>query len=211
MDHRGDFEIVARRTLGEKVELAWGSPRLILLARSFNRCDQYAVNRIDERIELWTFTFYEGGFLGVDRVDSEELAPAPRKHQREERPAAAKKRRTDGTAYDLDHHLNKMGGEAQRLFRLLREEILALGDDVDERYMNQYVGYRRLRNFIEIVGLKSKLNLFIDGPVSDPHAIGQDVSDIGHWGTGNLRVQVTSDADVEQVMPIIRQAYQLQG
>ena len=45
------------------------------------------------------------------------------------------------------------------------DQIMNLGDDVTERFMNQYIGYRRLKNFSEIVGLKRKLNVFIDGPV----------------------------------------------
>jgi predicted transport protein len=33
---------------------------------------------------------------------------------------------------------------------------------------------------------------------------------LGHWGTGNLRVSVASDDDIDQVMPLIKQAYELQ-
>lgn len=85
-----------------------------------------------------------------------------------------------------------------------------LGDEVTERFMNQYIGYRRLRNFTEIVGLKSKLNVFVDGAVTDPHGICEDVSTIGHWGTGNLRATVASEDDVLAVVPLINQAYALQ-
>ena len=56
------------------MEIVWSSPRLILLASGFSRYDQYAVNRIDERIELWTYTFYDGNLLGVDLLSSEEVA-----------------------------------------------------------------------------------------------------------------------------------------
>ena len=38
--------------------------------RWVSRYDQYAVNRIDDRIELWIYTFYEGGILGVDLLSS---------------------------------------------------------------------------------------------------------------------------------------------
>jgi predicted transport protein len=91
---------------------------------------------------------------------------------------------------------------------------MGLGDDVTERFMNQYIGYRRLKNFCEIVGMRSKLNVFIDGPVTDPDGIGENVSKIGHWGTGNLRVNVATEDDIERVFPLIEQvfeqAYQLQ-
>jgi predicted transport protein len=75
--------------------------------------------------------------------------------------------------------------------------------------MNQYVGYWRLKNFVEIVGQRRKLNLFIDAS-RRPEGLTEDVSNIGHWGTGNLRVSVTSDDDIDRVIPLIKQAYELQ-
>lgn len=211
MDHRGDFELAARSTLGD-VEVTWSVPRLILLAGGFSRYDQYAVNRIDERIELWTYTLYEGDYLAVDLLTSEDV-PSPKK----EKPPTikvpgkpGKSGRAPKATFDLNHHLVKMSPTTQMLFKTLQEEVMNLGDDVTERCMNQYVGYRRLKNFTEIVGLKSKLNVFIDGPIDDPRGLSEDVSTIGHWGTGNRRAVVASEDDIAEVMPLIAQAYALQ-
>ena len=103
-----------------------------------------------------------------------------------------------------------MSSTPQALFALLRDEIINLGDDVTERFLNQCIGYRRLKNFAEVVGLRGKLNVFIDGPVRDDPGICQDVSNIGHWGTGHLRATVASENDIEAVLPLIAQAYALQ-
>ena len=209
MDHRGDFEVAAKSALGD-VEIDWTAPRLILLAGGFSRYDQYAVNRIDDRIELWTYTFYEDDMLGVDLLSSEEVPQAKGKATTPTGASPTSKDRTNKPAYDLAHHLPKMSETTQALFELLRDQIMNLGDDVTERFMNQYIGYRRLKNFCEIVGLQSKLNVFIDGPVIDSDRIGDDVSKIGHWGTGDLRVNVSTEDDIERVFPLIEQAYRLQ-
>lgn len=211
MDHRGDFEVKARSTLGD-VDVVWTAPRLILLASDFSRFDQYAVNRIDERIELWTYTLYEGDLLQIELLSSEEVAapktkPAPARAVGKSPKATRPRTRAE---FDLDHHLAKMSPATEKLFHLLRDGILALGDDVTERYMNQYVGYRRLKNFCEIVGMRGKLNVFIDGPVENPAGIGEDVTNIGHWGTGNLRLSVASADDVAAALDLIGQAYALQ-
>ena len=103
-----------------------------------------------------------------------------------------------------------MSPTTQALFELLRESIIDLGDDVTERFMNQYIGYRRLKNFCEVVGQRSKLNVFIDGPVDDAEGIGADMTNNGHWGTGNLRVEVSSEDDIAPVVRLIAQAYGLQ-
>lgn len=208
MDHRGDFELAARSKLGE-VEVAWSGPRLILLASAFNRYDQYAVNRIDERIELWKYTLYEGDLLNVELLSSEEV-PSPKAKATAPKLPAGRAKIAKPVQHDLAHHLEKMSPTTQALFQRLRDEIVDLGNDVTERFMNQYVGYRRLKNFTEIVGLRSKLNVFIDGPIDDPFGLCDDVSNIGHWGTGNLRATVASEDDVTAVLRLIANAYALQ-
>ena len=206
VDHKGDFEVAARNGLGDKVVVSWNQPRLILLAEGFSKYDQHAVNRIDERIELWTYTLYEDGFLRVERLDAPETSVKPGKKAS----AGGATGKGSKQGFDLDHHTSKMGAESRALFDKLREHILQLGEDVSERFMNQYVGYQRQKNFTEIVGLKGGLNVFIDGPVDDTDGVGEDMTDKGHWGTGSLRVKVGTDENVEKVILLIDQAYKLQ-
>ena len=75
MDHRGDFELAAFKALGDTTKVVWDQPRLILLAEGFSRYDQYAVNRIDERIELWTYTIYQGQLLDPDTLKASHKCP----------------------------------------------------------------------------------------------------------------------------------------
>lgn len=204
MDHRGDFELAAFKALGDTTKVVWDQPRLILLAEGFSRYDQYAVNRIDERIELWTYTIYQGQLLRIERMDTEDVPATKTKKG----PSPKQPKKPSG--FNLNHHLAKMGPNSQALFDQLRQQILALGDDVTERFMNQYIGYRRLKNFAEVVGLKGSLNIFIDGPIKDTEGVGDDVSNIGHWGTGDLRVKVSNEEDLETCLTLIKQAYELQ-
>ena len=43
-DHRGDFEIVAQKSLGSKVEVDWSDIRVICLAPNYKKYDMHAVN-----------------------------------------------------------------------------------------------------------------------------------------------------------------------
>ncbi len=42
-DHRGDFQLAARETLGEKVEVDWSDIRVICIAPNYRKYDLYAV------------------------------------------------------------------------------------------------------------------------------------------------------------------------
>jgi predicted transport protein len=158
---------------------------------------------------LETYTLHEGELLGVDLLTSEKV-PDPKAKQVVGKPSTGPRKGAARPEYDLAHHTAKMSDKTHSLFDALRESIMDLGDDVTELFMNQYVGYRRLENFCEVVGQKAKLNLFIDGPVTDELEVGEDVSGIGHWGTGNLRVTVENENDLAAVMVLIKEAYSLQ-
>lgn len=46
------------------------------------------------------------------------------------------------------------------------------------------------------------------GTLDDPKGIAKDVSNIGHYGTGDYEVQVDSDKDLEYIMSLIKQVVQ---
>ena len=52
IDHKGDFEILVRDKLEEKIEVDWSAPRVLCIAEEFNKYDTYAVERMKRPIEL---------------------------------------------------------------------------------------------------------------------------------------------------------------
>ena len=175
--------------------------------------DRYAVLRIDERIELWTYTLYgdAADLLVVERVETDEGGSTGAQTPTPKAKAVGPEKRSPRPTYDLAHHTAKMSTTTIELYDLVREQILALGDDMTERFMNQYVGYRRIKNFTEIVGQRKKLVVYVDGVVVDTDGIAQDVSNVGHWGTGNLKVDIATEEDVALAMRLIEQAYKAQS
>ena len=46
--------------------------------------------------------------------------------------------------------------------------------------------------------------MFIDGRVTDPHSIAEDVTSIWHWATGGLRVGESGQEDLGKLFDLIR-------
>ena len=44
VNHRGDFEVIAKNKLGNNIKIKWDNPKMILVAQDFNKYDKYAVN-----------------------------------------------------------------------------------------------------------------------------------------------------------------------
>jgi len=202
-DHKGDFEKAAAKTIKANQHFDWSSPRLILLAQSFNRYDQYAVNRISERIELWTYRMYGDDVLELRRLNAELDGSETRK-------AARGKVATEssGETPDLAHHKKSMSPETSRLFDSFREKILSFGSDVDERYLKRAIAYRHSRNFCEVVPQKASLVIYFDAEkLNDPKKTLRDVSKIGRWGTGVWHYRLSSAADLEYAVGLAEQSY----
>jgi len=200
VDHRGDFEQLVRNKLGEHVRVIWDTPRLILVAQSYNRYDKYAVNRISERIELKTYTFYENDLLFVEDV----VLPNERVN---------KERRTNivYNEYTIEDHLRNKPDKIKELFKELQEKILKLDDKINEKVLKQYVAYKLNSNFASIILQKGSLKVYVNidkEKVIDPRNKLEDVSEKGHWGTGSLSMKIENFEDIDYCMDIVKQSYE---
>lgn len=201
-DHRGDFERAAEKVLGSGLNFDWSRPRLVLLAQSFNRFDQYAVNKISERIELWTYRMYGDDILELRRLNAED-GTETRKAASAKSPASPSE-----VAPDLAHHRKAMSPETSALFDTFREKILAFGSDVDERYLKQSIAFRHSRNFCEVVPQKATLVVGLDAEqLDDPRKALRDVKALGRWITGGWEFRLSSPADLEYAVGLAEQSY----
>ena len=218
VDHKGDFIVAAQERFGPKIEVSWENPRLILIAESFSEYDEYAVNRIGANIELWIYRLYGENLLYLEQI----FAPFPKNKRVDTRPDSTNEFEQDAIeqveeipVYTVEDHLGKAKAEIQELFFSLRERILELADgdsDIVEIPNKLYITYRHGKNFAEVVFQAKALRIFLDIPIEqlrDNTGLTRDVSNVGHWGTGDVEVRIAKAEDIEQVFPFIEQAFRL--
>jgi len=68
IDHKEVFELLVRDKLIKKIDINWDDPRLIIVAKSYNEYDKYAVNRISDNIELWRYVLYKDDTILVEKL-----------------------------------------------------------------------------------------------------------------------------------------------
>ena len=209
VDHKGDFTLAAQEALGNDIEVDWTRPRLILIAENFSRYDKYAVNRIGSNIELWAYRRYGQGLLYLEPVfvteaksRSKVAEKSPHEKPSEEMPT-----------YTVEDHLADKAETVQDLFLQLREEVMALGDKeaITEKANKMYVSYKHGKNFTEVRLQAKGLKIWLDISLSDlddPHQLGRDVAELGHYGTGQVEVKLDDSSNLDSVMHLIEQAYQ---
>jgi predicted transport protein len=87
-----------------------------------------------------------------------------------------------------------------------------LGDDVQETTLRFYIAFKRIRNFacVEFRPTSGKILVFVK---VDPSTVAlepgftRDVSQVGHFGTGDLEVTLTKAEDLERAKPFIERSY----
>jgi predicted transport protein len=96
------------------------------------------------------------------------------------------------------------------LLSSLEDYVMSLGDDVQRKELRLYLAFKRLKNFATVVAQKNRLLLYLHlnpadlGPLP---AMGRDVSQQGHWGTGDVELSLTSQADLDTAKPLISMSY----
>lgn len=202
VDHKGDFEILVQKKLGSKVKVNWDFPRLVLVAQSYNEYDKYAVNRISENIELKKYILYDNNVIFIENV----VLP-----NRKAETKKAKKTSIVYKEYITEDHLSGKSDKVKELYKELHERIVKLDDKIKEKVLKFYIAYELDRNFAEVVIQSNGLWVHVDirrEEAEDPENKLIDVSDKGHWATGDLKMRVENLKDIEYCVNIIKQSYE---
>jgi predicted transport protein len=95
---------------------------------------------------------------------------------------------------------------------MLDAYLMTLGDDVTMKATEFYVAYRRIKNFA-CVEMRNQLGRILVFAKVNPDTVAleqgftRDVRKIGHFGTGDLEITLSSDADFERAKPLLDRAY----
>lgn len=109
-----------------------------------------------------------------------------------------------------------MTEEARNLFETLRRKIKDLDPSVIEMAKTRSVSYHAPGFFLEVIPRKRKLSLLLPldfSEVEDTHEIARDATEYSFimYATydGGVLMWIENESDVEDAMPIIRQAFRL--
>ena len=221
MDHQAEFKLLVMDQLGKPAADAidWTAPRLVCIAADFTKYDGHAVQQINRNIELIRYRRFGDELLLLELANATSAsagraaggkATKASKIQTVEVPTA--KASTGDRSFAewlplLPVHLSELKSS-------LEGYVLSLGDDVQRKELKLYVAFKRLKNFATVVPQKNRLLLYLHlhpGQLATVPANGRDVSQQGHWGTGDLELSLTTQADLDGAKPMILMSYEDRG
>ena len=214
-DHRGDFQIAVQNSLGKSVEVDWTDIRVICLAPNYKKFDLHAVQVMGTNLELWTYRLFENGSLYLEEVFQKSITKPPSAYS-DRLSAGQKAALTRKTAsYTIDQHFDNKPDTVKNLARIVGDFVLDLDPAIQEVPKKVYIAYKISQNIIcmEIQSTKILLHVKLNPKeVIVPKGLGsRDMSNKGHFGTGDLELTVKSEDDVELAKPLLEQAYHKVG
>ncbi|MGU7781352.1 DUF5655 domain-containing protein [Burkholderia sp. PU8-34] len=213
LDHQAEFRWLVMEKLGkdEANQIEWAGTRLLCIAADFTRYDQHAVQQIPRNIELIRYKLFGDDLLLLELVNSQSVPEASTVNS-EAISAVAESSKPKPTGKDKspEEQLEVASSEIRELYAQTANYLNSLGDDVQEKHLRVYVAFRRLKNFACIVVQQQRIVVMLKldpTTVTLENGFSRDVSQINHWGTGDLELSLQTLADLERAKPLIDRSY----
>ncbi|MFA6404600.1 MAG: DUF5655 domain-containing protein [Candidatus Paceibacterota bacterium] len=210
LNNKADFILEYNEKLQtnlRKDDVDWSQSRVIFLAKSFNRYQQNAINFRDLPIELWEVKNYDNSTILYNQLLSPEAKESVKSITRNKTIENVTK---EVKVYTIEDHTNHINKDTRDLFEMIREKILALGGNIEERPKKKYIAYRTHQAFLYVHIQQSQIKLHIiigKSKLNDPKGITRDVSKVGHYGGGVTEIVLTKMEEISYIMTLIEQSF----
>nr|WP_257578405.1 DUF5655 domain-containing protein [Shewanella algae] len=216
LDHQAEFQLLVMKTLGNEAaeSIEWEGTRLLCIAGDFTKYDEHAVQQINRNIELLRYKLFADDLLMLELVNVVAVSGQSVKSQigLTGTDAAFAKPKSSSVMKTHLEQLELASVSLKQLYDGVIDYTASLGDDVHYKQLKLYGAFRRLKNFVCIIVLpkqdpKLQLLVRLDPKTVDmEEGFSRDVSEIGHWGTGDLELTIRTSDDLEKAKPLIKRA-----
>lgn len=220
LNNKSDFILEYNETLGRNIrrdEIDWSQSKVIFISPKFNDYQKNSVNFKNLPFELWEIVRYSDDSVGLSKISTESNVDINSTIPDPTDGGVVNKVRKEVVRYDEDYHLNKSKNRPDsviEVYRKLKERILELGDSIEVRYGKQTIGFRQNRVFTDLIlynkGIGVVLNLK-KGKLRDPLNKTEDLSEKGHWGSGDYRIWLKNNDDLEYTVSLVKQSFENQS
>lgn len=211
LDHKAEFQLLVMNKLGKEAyeNIEWSSPRLICIANDFTKYDIHAVKQINRNIDLIKYKNYKEELLLLEMVHTNTVSYDNSRSIE----TIVDEKQSKSKYKTVENYLNDASDELKSRFYALRDFITSLGDDVQEKKLKNYFGFKRIKNFacVEIHPKTNTVLVYTKANIDDiefKDGFTRDVTNIGHYGTGNLEIRFTDMKQFDEVQKYIMDSYE---
>jgi predicted transport protein len=219
LNNKSDFILEYNETLDKNIkrdEVDWSQSKVIFISPQFTDYQKNSVNFKNLPFELWGITRYSDDSIGLSKISTESVVDINSTIGDDTTNGVVGKVSKEVIRYDEEFHISKSKNRPEHvieLYRRLKTRILEMGENIEIRFGKQTIGFSQNKVFTDLIlynkGVGVVLNLK-KGELNDSLNKTEDLSDKGHWGSGDYRIWLNDEDDFEYTLSLIRQSYQNQ-
>lgn len=218
LNNKSDFILEYNETKGmnlKRDEIDWSQSRIIFVSPKFSDYQKNSINFKNVPFELWEITRFQNDTIGMNRIETNSDVDINTTSTDEKN--VVKRVSEEIVKIDENYHIK---GSSKRpegiieLYFILKDRIMGLGTDVEIKFNKQTIGFRRNTVFTDLIIYNKWIVVMLNlkkGELNDPLGLTEDISSKGHWGSGDYRITIKQEDELEYVISLIKQSYNKQG
>lgn len=214
LDHQAEFRWLVMEKFGKDAaqNIEWAGTRLLCIASDFTRYDQHAVQQIPRSIELIRYKLFGNDLMLLELVNTQSVsdAPAAKSTTPTTLTPEPETQKPVGKDKSLAEQLALATPEIRMLYEQTSSLLLSLGDDVQQKELKLYTAFRRLKNFACVIAYPNRLLVTLKlspNTITFEHGFSRDVSQVGHWGTGDVELCLLGPLDLQRAQALLERSY----
>jgi predicted transport protein len=219
LNNKSDFILEYNETLNRNVkrdEVDWSQSKVIFISPHFTDYQKNSINFKNLPFELWEITRYSDDSIGLSKISTESVVDINSTIGDETTNGVVGKVSREVIRYDEEFHISKSKNRPEyviELYRRLKNRILEIGENIEIRFGKQTIGFSQNKVFTDLILYNKGVGVVINlkkGELNDSLNKTEDLSEKGHWGSGDYRIWLKDEDDFEYTLSLIRQSYQNQ-
>jgi predicted transport protein len=217
LNNKSDFILEYNENCDDNLrrgDIDWSQSRVIFISPQFTEYQKNSVNFKDVPFELWEITQFQNQTIGLNKIETNSVVDINTTSSDEK--SVVKRVSEEIVTIDEEYHLGKSTNRPDsviELYQKLKERILQLGDDIEQKFNKQTINFKRYSVFTDLIIYNKGVVVVINlrkGELEDPFSKTEDLSGKGHWGNGDYKLLIKSEEDIEYGISLIKQSYNKQ-
>ncbi|MCH5148395.1 MAG: hypothetical protein J1G05_03400 [Clostridiales bacterium] len=188
----------------------WTATRIYFISPQFTEYQKTATGYQKMPFKLFEINSYHNNLITVDEINENKIKEEPTIIACNKDSVDSVKREI--IVYEEDDHLSKVPVAIRELYSDLKDKIMEFGD-LNIEPKKKYIAFKyNTDNICDVEFFKSLIKVFINiksGIINDPLKKVRDVSNIGHHGNGDYSFDLISRDDLDYLVSLIKQSYNL--
>ena len=210
LENKADFIVEYNENMKvslKREEVDWSQSRVVFVSTAFTDNQIQATNFKDIGIELYEVKQFDNNLISINQIKKNASAESIK-------PIANKNKEYDVVFSEIkvfteQDHLARATQEMIELYEKFKNAILNLADGLEIKPQKLYIAFKKDTDNIACIELqKKRMKIWISakkGTINDARGLAIDVSNTGHWGTGDYELHIENDNDLEYIMSLIKQ------